>query len=93
MSKTKTKKVNIPKDVALRMKKRPYYAFLYAKNMLHDRLPEKIEEVFCSDAQCAYLYARYVVKGRLPDFIHTALLLQSNSESKEYVAQYLKEFC
>lgn len=83
-----------PKVVA-RLKNRPYYAFLYAKNILGGRLPESIEAFFVTDPQSAYLYAKYVVKGRLPDFVHNGLLLASFEEgqSKQYLSQYLTEIC
>lgn len=82
----------VPSDAVKRMKNRPYYAFLYAKNILKTRLPEKLEEVFAKDPQSAYLYAKHILKGRLPDFVHTALVIGGH-ENKEFISQYLKEFC
>lgn len=93
MPRTKKNSISVPPEASRRMKDRPYYAFLYAKNILKSRLPEKLEKVFTSDPHSAYLYAKHIVKGRLPDFIHTALVLCENKESKEYVSKYLKEFC
>jgi hypothetical protein len=83
-----------PKVVA-RLKNRPYYAFLYAKNILGGRLPDSLEVFFVKDPQSAYLYAKYVVKGRLPDFVHNGLLLASFEEvqSKQYLSMYLTEIC
>lgn len=96
----KTKKSSapqkIPAEASRRMKDRPYYAFLYAKNILEgERLPEKLEQVFANDPQSAYLYAKHIIKGKLPDFIHTALVLCGNNgeESKHFVSKYLSEFC
>lgn len=89
------KNVSPNKAAIKRMKDRPYYAFLYAKNILKDRLPAKLEEVFSKDPQSAYLYAKHIVKGKLPDFLHAALILgvENNDESKHFVSKYLKEFC
>ena len=83
-----------PKVVA-RLKNRPYYAFLYAKNILGGRLPDSLEVFFVTDPQSAYLYAKYVVKGRLPDFVHNGLLLETfgESQSKQYLSMYLTEIC
>lgn len=97
MPKTKSppKTNQIPADALRRMKDRPYYAFLYAKNILNGRLPEKIEQVFVNDPQSAYLYAKEIVKGKLPDFVHTAFVIKTfaSEESKTFVSKYLKEFC
>ncbi len=95
MPKTKKASQTIPAEATKRMKNRPYYAFLYAKNILGTRLPEKLEQVFANDPQSAYLYAKHIVKGKLPDFVHTALILCGNNgeESKHFVSMYLKEFC
>jgi hypothetical protein len=88
---------NVPLDKAAikRMKDRPYYAFLYAKNILNDRLPPKLEEVFAKDPQSAYLYAKHIIKGRLPDFVHNALIIGgfTDPESKKFISDYLKQFC
>lgn len=81
------------RDIESRLRKRPYYAFLYAKNILKDRLPEHLEDVLTGDPQSSYLYAKYVMKGRLPDPLHAALAIGSwEGENKEYVAKYFKEF-
>lgn len=82
-----------PKIVA-RLKNRPYYAFLYAKNILGGRLPESLEVFFVNDPQSAYLYAKHVVRGRLPDCVHNGLIIASFGEgqSKQYLSKYLKEF-
>jgi hypothetical protein len=96
MPKTKIKPTQvIPRDALKRMKDRPYYAFLYAKNILGGRLPEKVEQVFVHDPQSAYLYAKEIVKGKLPDFVHTAFVIGTfpSDESKTFVSKYLKEFC
>ena len=76
-----------------RMAARPYYAFLYSRNILKGRLPEDLEVVFSQDPHSAYLYAKHVVKGRLPDFLHAAMMIgEHESDQKPYVAQYLLEF-
>jgi len=95
MSKTKKKANSVPAEAVKRMKNRPYYAFLYAKNILGERLPEKIEAVFAKDPQSAYLYAKHILNGRLPDFVHTALVIGgfTDEESKKAISDYLKEFC
>lgn len=78
-----------------RLRDRPYYAFLYARNILGCRLPEKLEEVFVKDPRSAYLYAKHVVKGRLPDFIHNGLIISTfeKKEDQNFVSKYLTEFC
>jgi len=83
-----------PKVVA-RLKNRPYYAYLYAKNILKGRLPEVVEAAFVKDPQSAYLYAKEVLGGRLPDFVHNGLLLGSfgESQSKQFLSMYLAELC
>ena len=83
-----------PKVVA-RLKNRPYYAYLYAKNIVKGRLPEKVEAAFVKDPQSAYLYAKEILKGRLPDFVHNGLLLGSfeESHSKQFLSMYLTELC
>jgi hypothetical protein len=85
-------KIEIPPDAVKRMKSRPYYAFLYAKNILKNRLPEKIEQVFAKDPHSAYLYAKHIIKGKLPDFVHTALVIGEHQD-KEFIVKYLKECC
>lgn len=81
--------------VAGRLKNRPYYAFLYAKNILGGRLPESLEVCFVKDPQSAYLYAKHVLRGRLPDFVHNGLILNSfqNGEDKQFLSMYLTEIC
>jgi len=95
MTKTKSVIKKIPSDALKRMKNRPYYAFLYAKNILKGRLPEKVEEVFVNDPHSAYLYAKNIVKGKLSDCVHTAFVIgdHKDEESKKFIALYLKEFC
>ncbi len=83
----------ISRSIVSRIKGRPYYAFLYAKNILKARLPENLEDVLSTDPQSCYLYAKYVMKDRLPDALHAAVILGSwDKEGKEYAARYLKEF-
>lgn len=85
----------LPPKVVARLRNRPYYAFLYAKNILKGRLPESLEIFFVKDPQSAYLYAKHVVKGRLPDSVHSGLLLESfgESQAKQYLSMYLTELC
>jgi hypothetical protein len=85
----------ISPQIARRLKARPYYAFLYARNILKGRLPEKLEDVFASDPHSAYLYAKHVVKGPLPEFVHNALVINcfEKAESRQFVSMYLKDFC
>lgn len=74
-----------------RISGRPYYAFLFSKNVLKGRLPESLEICFKDDPHSAYLYAVHVVGGRLPDPVHNALLMYS-MERKDvggHVAKYL----
>lgn len=75
-----------------KLKGRPYYAFLYAKNILKSRLPEDIEMILAGDPESAYLYAKHVLKGKLPDVVHNALIIGSfdNEKKNEYVAKYLQ---
>ena len=85
--------MKLSSSVIGRVRGRPYYAFLYAKNILGGRLPESLEVFFVKDPESAYLYAKYVMKGRLPDFVHNGLLLESfgESKSKQCVSMYLSE--
>jgi hypothetical protein len=85
----------ITPKIARRLKARPYYAFLYARNILKARLPGKLEEVFASDPHSAHLYAKHVLKGRLPDFVHNALVIGcfEKPEARQYVSMYLKDIC
>lgn len=80
---------------AKRIKNRPYYAYLYSRNIVKGRLPSKLERVFARDPKSAYLYAKHVVGGRLPDYIHNALILASfgDKEGQEYLAAYIADFC
>jgi hypothetical protein len=83
----------LSRTVLARIKKRPYYAFLYAKNILKGRLPPDLEDFLSKDAQSCYLYAKYVLKGRLPDSLHAALLIGEWEKSEaEYIKAYVKEF-
>jgi hypothetical protein len=76
-----------------RIKKRPYYAFLYAKNILKGRLPENLEASLTGDPQSSYLYAKHVLKGPLPDPLYAALMIGTwSKEDREYISKYLKEF-
>lgn len=83
--------MKITPQVTKRIKGRPYYAFLYAKNVLKGRLPEGIEFYFKDDPQAAYLYARHVIGGRLPDAVHNALIMFSMERKDDcgFVAKYL----
>lgn len=94
-SKPKPKSVSISPTVAKRLRKRPYYAFLYATNIIKGRLPPKLEELFATDPESAYKYAKFIIKGRLPDFVHNALIINSfeKNEMKQFVSKYLSEFC
>lgn len=82
----------LPIGVVRRIKGRPYYAYLYARNVLKGRLPGPLEFCFKDDPQSAYLYAREVIGGRLPDPVHNALVLCSveDKEAGRCVADYLK---
>jgi len=81
----------LPAGVVRRLKGRPYYAYLYARNVLGGRLPASLEMGFVSDPQSAYLYAREVVKGRLPDSVHSGLMMGSFERRDEggWVGRYL----
>ena len=83
--------MKLSSSVIGRVRGRPYYAFLYAKNVLKGRLPEYLVLFFKDDPQSAYLYAVHVVRGKLPDPVHNALLLYS-MEKKDmggFVVKYL----
>jgi hypothetical protein len=85
----------IDASTAKRLRDRPYYAYLYARNVVKGRLPPKLEEVFVREPRSAYLYAKHVMKGRLPDFVHNGLIL-SNVENKDdqiFLQMYLNEMC
>lgn len=84
---------SIPRSIVSRIGGRPYYAFLYAKNILKARLPESLEDVLSTDPHSCYLYAKYVMKDRLPDPLHAAMILGSwDKEGKEYASRYFEEF-
>lgn len=78
--------------VVRRLKGRPYYAFVYARNVLKGRLPESLEMCFVQDPHSAYLYARDVMKGKLPDPVHNGLMMYSleNKDAGGHVAEYIK---
>lgn len=82
----------LPPGVMKRLKGRPYYAFLYARNVLKGRLPESLEICFVQDPHSAFLYARDILKGRLPDPVHNGLLMYSMERRDEggFVGEYLK---
>lgn len=87
-----SKKPKSDSNLNKKLKGRPYYAFLYARNILKGRLPENIEMILLKDPESAYLYATQVLKGKLPDVIHNALIIGSfdNEKKNEYVAKYLR---
>jgi hypothetical protein len=74
------------------MKDRPYYAVLYAINVLGGRLPEKVEEFLRSDPESCLQYAREVIGGRLPDHLHNSMVLGDFGEDRRFVEEYLKQF-
>jgi hypothetical protein len=82
----------LPPEVVKRIKGRAYYAYLYARNVLKGRLPEKLEMVFKDDPQSAYLYSRNVLGGRLPDPVHNALVMygMEKRDPEGWVAAYLE---
>ena len=83
----------IKPDDRRRMASRPYYAFLYARNILKGRLPEDLEAVFAQSPHDAYLYAKYVVQGRLPDYLHAAMMIGEHEAChKPWIVQYFSEF-
>jgi hypothetical protein len=74
-----------------RLKGRPFYCFLYAKNVLGGRLPEELEWCLADDPHSAYLYAKQV--GMFCEAVHNRLVLGSyNKEQMEWVRRYLAEF-
>jgi hypothetical protein len=81
----------LPAGVVRRLKGRPYYAYLYARNVLGGRLPASLEMDLVSDPQSAYLYAREVVGGRLPDSVHAGLVMGSfeSRDGNGWVGLYL----
>lgn len=82
----------LPPEVVRRIKGRPYYAYLYARNVLKGRLPARLEIVFKDDPQSAYLYSQNVLGGRLPDPVHNALVMYSmeKKDPEGWVAAYLE---
>lgn len=87
-----SKKIKADPVLKKKLKGRPYYAFLYARNILKNRLPEDLELIFAQDPESAYLYATHVLKGKLPDVVHNALIIGTfdNEKKSEYVAKYLQ---
>jgi hypothetical protein len=82
----------ISRKDAARFKEKPYYAYLYAMNVLKGRLPEKLEPVLGLDPQSAYLYSKNIIKGALPAHIHSRLILEAHDdEGKKWLQRYLKE--
>jgi hypothetical protein len=86
------KKPGLPRDVERRIRDRPYYAYLYAANVLRSRLPERLELALKDDPHSALLYAQNVVGGRLPDPVHNALVMYSleKRDAGGHVSEYLK---
>lgn len=82
----------LPPDVVRRIKGRPYYAYLYARNVLKGRLPERLELVLKDDPHSAFLYSQNVIGGRLPDAVHNALVMYSleKKDAGGWVAKYLE---
>ena len=85
-------KQSLPACVMRRLRGRPYYAYLYARNVLGGRLPASLEMDLVHDPQSAYLYAKHVMGGRLPDCVHAGLVMYSLHKRDEAggVALYLK---
>lgn len=85
-------KQKLPPGVVRRLTGRPYYAYLYARNVLGGRLPESLEMCFVDDPQSAHFYARDIMKGRLPDAVHNGLMMYSMERKDEggFVAEYIK---
>jgi hypothetical protein len=86
------KKQVLTREAEKRIRRRPYYAYLYASNVLRGRLPERLEGVFCDDPHSAFLYAKNVLKGPLPDPVHNALVMYSleKRDTGGHVVEYLK---
>lgn len=59
----------------------PKYAYLYAKEVLHGRLPLEVENVFFGDSLYAAKYAFDVIRGfssvRLPEALHAFMVMKS----------------
>jgi len=53
----------INKKLELIIIKNPYYAYLYARDVIKGRWIEA-EEIISTDSECAYYYSRAVIKGR-----------------------------
>jgi hypothetical protein len=74
-----------------RLKGRPFYCFLYAKNVLGGRLPEELEWCLADEPWVAYQYAKQV--GMFCEAVHNRLILGSyNKEQMIWVRRYLEEF-
>lgn len=87
------KKSGLPACVVRRLKGRPYYAYLYARNVLRGRLPASLEADFVHDPQSAFLYARDILEGRLPDPVHNGLMMYSfGRKDGGWLARYLELF-
>ena len=82
----------LPAGVIRRLKGRPYYGYLYARNVLKGRLPAILEGDMALDPHAAYLYARDVAGCQLPDHVHNALVMGSFGDNSggEWVAAYLE---
>lgn len=87
--------MKLDSKVLKRLKGRPYYAYLYARNVLKAPLPPSLESSFVNDPRSAYLYAKHVLKGRLPDHVHAGLVLGTfeNKDDQISLKMYLTEFC
>lgn len=85
-------KQELTPSVRKRLAGRPYYAYLYARNVLKGRLPEKLEMCFIHDPQSAFLYARDITGGKLPDPVHNGLMMYALEQKDEggFVAEYVK---
>lgn len=86
------KSMKLTKTQISRMKDRPYYAVLYAINVLGGRLPENVEEFLRRDPESCLQYAREVIGGRLPDHLHNSMVLGDFGEDRKFVEEYIKQF-
>lgn len=79
-------------SVVRRLRGRPYYSYLYARNVLKGRLPASLEVSIAGDPQSAYHYAVEVVGGQLPDPVHAALMMYSLHSKDEggWVSKYIE---
>lgn len=84
--------MTLTRSQILRMKDLPYYAVLYALNVLKGRLPEKVEVFLRDDPESCLKYAREVIKGRLPDHLHNSMVLGNFGEDRKFVDEYLRMF-